>query len=115
MRSSIQEYCKKINRGLTFTGILSLFVTLLVVIFLVVIISFEQERNIQEVIYKEGVAENVQEEKNEGKPFGSRYGKTYTFKWCQGSSRISVKNKIYFSDVSEATASGYTLSKLCQK
>jgi hypothetical protein len=115
MRSSIQEYCKKINRGLTFTDILSLFVTLLVVVILVVVISMERDKNLKEVVYKESEVSVLSQENNDGKPFGSVSGKTYTFSWCQGSSRISLKNKIYFSSTGEAESSGRTLSKLCRK
>lgn len=115
MRSSIQEYCKKINRELTFVSICSLFGSLLVMVLLLFIINRQERSNFQEVIYKEGVYENTTEEKNKGKPFGSKSGKTYTFKWCQGSSRISLKNKIYFSSPLEAESTGRTLSRLCQK
>lgn len=49
------------------------------------------------------------------KPFASIHGQTYTFSWCQSSSRIVEKNRIYFTDEEEAKQKGYRLSKLCSK
>ena len=78
----------------------------------------KQEHGLQEVVYTHVSYEQTPGEAEEGKqnmPFGSRYGKTYKYVWCQGSSRISQKKKIYFSSVEDAEISGRTLSKLCKK
>ena len=49
------------------------------------------------------------------RPFASKNGKTYTYSWCQNSSVILAKNRIYFKNEQAAQASGRTLSKLCQR
>ena len=118
MGLSIQEYCKKINRELTFVDIGSIFLTLIFLALLVIVINTKRGATISPVIYKEADRVDSQElsqNGDTGKPFASKSGKTYTFEWCQGSSRISSKNKIYFSSLAEAEASGRTLSKLCKK
>lgn len=117
--SSIQDYCKKINRRITVIQIVSLSVTLLVLIGLLLFLKVERKRTIAEVVYTE--SETGQNEETNAlpsqnpRPFGSKNGKTYTFSWCQGSTRISPKNKIYFSSAVVAQQQGRTLSKLCKK
>ena len=118
MGHSIQEYCKKINRQLTFIDIGSLLLTLSVTVGLVAYISNEQKRKKVEVVYHEVKTESskVSGEKDvSSKPFGSKKGKTYTFTWCQGANKILPVNKIYFASPEEAERSGRTLSKLCKK
>lgn len=117
MASSIQEYCKKINRAVTFVDIVGLLCITIAFIVLFFIIRDKQKEVIQEVFYAEGVNVSITKEGNTNlnKPFGSKSGKTYTFSWCQASGRILAKNKIYFADEEEARTSGRTLSKLCQR
>jgi hypothetical protein len=115
MGSSIQEYCKKINRELTFVDVASLSLTFLFILFLVIFVTIQQKENVSQVVYKEGEIGSLVPKPDAGRPFGSRYGKTYTFSWCQGANRILDKNKVYFSSKESAEASGRTLSKLCQK
>lgn len=119
---SIQDYLKKINRSLTFTDILSLFVTVLLLLLLTLYISNKQARTMKPVVYQEGTEVKgsvfIQKDldtQNNGRPFASSKGKTYTFSWCQGSRVISSKNKIYFATEEEAKSTGRTLSKLCKK
>lgn len=113
--SSIQDYCKKINSRLTFTDICSLFLTLVALISLVLFLSYKERLQYKDIVYKEGEMEVVQETIKSNQPFGSKKGKTYTFSWCQGSSRILPSNVVYFSSEKDAVDSGRTLSKLCKK
>ena len=117
IRHSIQDYCRKINSRLTGFDILSLFVTVFFILALVLVIQYQRLGKIEKVVYKE--AETAPQDSivinNEGRPFGSTKGKTYTFSWCSGSKNISAKNKIYFSSQADAEKSGRTLSKLCRK
>jgi hypothetical protein len=121
MWHSIQEYCKKINRELTFIDIASVFVTLITLVLLSVIIKGNIESSPSQVVYKRGenngaLTTTGGDVTNQSeKPFASKNGKTYTFSWCQGNTRINAKNKIYFSSEDEAKRSGRYLSKLCQK
>lgn len=117
MASSIQEYCKKINRAVTFVDIIGLLCIAIAFVVLAIVIDYTKKVDPQEVVYIEraGMSGIQEEDVKPNKPFGSRSGKTYTFSWCQGSSRILAKNKIYFTNEEEAQASGRTLSKLCQR
>ncbi len=116
MKSSIQEYCKKINRELTFVSILSLFLTVVTLFALTGYLYFLQGKNRSAVMYKEtDVAMREVASLDGSRPFGSNKGTTYTFSWCQGANRILDKNKVYFSSEEEAKISGRRLSKLCQK
>lgn len=114
MGNSIQEYCKKINRHLTFIDICSLFLTLTGLLILVVTLTGKQQDSIQKVIYSEGKVKQDRGEVRAGQPFASKNGKTYTFTWCKGSSVIAAKNKLYFPSEEAAKNSGRTLSKLCK-
>lgn len=118
MESSIQEYCKKINRQITFVDIGSVFITFIFLSILAFYIHTKKMEAQKEVIYSQASGESEELEvahKNDIRPFGSKSGKTYTFSWCQGSTRILEKNKIYFTSGGQAEASGRTLSKLCKK
>ena len=122
MGLSIQDYLKKINSWLTFPDIVSLFITFTFFAVCVGYIFHMRQENTHSVIYKESSLESDlstrtknQPHVNDIRPFGSSKGKTYTFSWCQGSARISAKNKIYFVSATEAETSGRTLSKLCRK
>lgn len=119
---SIQDYCKKINRKITITDIVSLSVTVVFLLGCVVFLSLAEKKSAHKVVYKEadGALDDVQALTSSyvsptGAPFGSKKGKTYTFSWCRGSGTILDKNKIYFSSEEEAKNTGRTLSKLCQK
>ncbi len=122
MGFSIQDYLKKINSWLRFTDILSLFVTCAIIVLFTGYIQYTQRENSQSVVYREGLYEDIQSKdqhisggSNDVRPFGSIKGKTYTFSWCQGATRISTKNKIHFASEDEARSSGRTLSKLCRR
>ena len=121
MWSSIQDYCKKINREITFTTIFSLFLTAVFLVGLTIYIR-QKESSIQvSIVYTEASnSKNSTESltlapQDTSKPFGSKKGKTYTFTWCQGGNKILEKNKLYFSSEESAKTSGRTLSKLCKK
>ncbi len=122
MGLSIQDYLKKINSWLSVIDIVSIFVIFLASsVFAGYLWHKEQESRV-EVIYRVSSDENRMEESlgvgqgtDNGKPFGSRKGKTYTFSWCSGSGNIKPGNKIYFSSPTDAEANGRTLSKLCKK
>jgi hypothetical protein len=112
---SIQEYCKKINSYLTFIDIISLFVTTLALFFFLLYLYVSQKQRMQDIVYQKFTSRYSFSEKVTTAPFGSVSGKTYTFSWCSGASRISEKNKVIFSNEEEAKGSGRTLSKLCKK
>ena len=115
MGSSIQDYAKKINSRLTIFDCVSLLVTTVFLLCFLAYLYLEQKANDVPVSYIVGNEEIVSLSGAGSKPFGSKNGKTYTFSWCSGSARISVKNKIYFTNEAEAKNSGRTLSKLCIK
>ncbi len=114
---SIQDYAKKINSRLSILDVIgvsstSLILTGTTLYILTITVSAS------DVSYREG--ERVPQEASgsipdANLPFASSKGKTYTFTWCSGSSKISTKNKIYFKTEAEAIATGRTLSKLCHK
>lgn len=116
MGSSIQEYLKKINSELSIYSCASIFVTTLCML-LLVLLGSNTKASASELSYTSNQSSYsvTSGQSVESSPFASKKGKTYTFSWCQGSTRISVKNKIYFKDESTAQASGRTLSKLCKK
>jgi hypothetical protein len=115
MNNSIQEYCKKINRELTIFDVGSLAVVTLLILVLGIYLEVETTKETSEILYQESLTEGASGEEKSSLPFGSNHGKTYTFSWCQGSSRILDKNKIIFPDEEHAKKSGRTLSKLCTK
>ena len=115
MNNSIQEYGKKINRGLSIFDIGSLMAVMLGILFLNIYVDTASTSVSDGVTYQEGNSVAPSNEQEKGLPFGSKNGKTYTFSWCQGSSRILEKNKIIFATEDEAQRSGRTMSKLCQK
>lgn len=114
MWTSIQENLKKINSYISWGDCLSLLTT---TVFLATLISFlyiKKSDSYIPVKYIESGG-NTSHIDGEPRPFASIGGKTYTFSWCQGSSVISEKNKIYFKSEEDAKNSGRELSKLCQK
>jgi hypothetical protein len=118
MGFSIQDYLKKINSSLSFIDILSLLVLFLGIALFAGYIWHIQSQSPTEVVYRENAAalpEVVSSTVDDNRPFGSIKGKTYTFNWCQGSNRISLKNKIYFGSEEEAKGVGRTLSKMCKR
>ncbi len=44
----------------------------------------------------------------------SKSGSRYYFVWCSGATRISEKNKVYFSSKEDAEKKGYTLASGCK-
>ncbi len=113
--SSIQDYCKKINSRITYFDIASIAVVLIGIAVLVTYFHNEEQKMYKDVIYQEGSRTVVDVQKDSNQPFGSKTGTTYTFSWCQGSTRIKEKNKIFFSSEEDAEKEGRTLSKLCKK
>ncbi len=122
MGYSIQEYLKKINSNLSSVAILSLFVTTTILALLFVYLNHKEDKSNIGVNYVIGTElasplldKDASAKEMDPRPFGSSKGKTYTFTWCQGASRIASKNKIYFGSEEEARLVGRTLSKLCTK
>lgn len=116
MGFSIQDYLKKINSWLTRLNCLSLLVTTLSLLFFLVFLYQQQkEENIPISYIRADNKETMVLTKEDSHPFGSINGKTYTFSWCQNSSMILNKNRIYFATEQGAKQSGRVLSKLCQK
>ncbi len=114
MGSSIQDYAKKINSRLTIFDCVSLLVTAVFLLFFTFFLYKERQSNDIPVSYI--VSNQIEQTSEEGlnsRPFASKTGETYTFSWCGGSSRITVKNRIYFVNEAEAIESGRRLSKLC--
>jgi hypothetical protein len=115
MGFSIQDYLKKINSNLTMIDCVSLFFTTLT---LVLFYSFIHNRHALSHLPVSYIRQDMDiktVKKTEARPFASIKGTTYTFSWCQGSSRISANNKVFFTNEGEAKRSGRSLSKLCQK
>ncbi len=118
MGLSIQDYLKKINSGLTYTDIMSLFITCVVISLFLGYIWHVQAQERGEVVYVKSStvqSDDRASSSNEGKPFGSKNGTTYTYSWCSGSGNIKPANKIYFASSEDAEAKGKRLSKLCEK
>ena len=97
MGSSIQEIGKKINSGLSPFDSLSLSITSLFLAACAIWLMADSAKNTTPVTYIESEG-TVLGEVADNRPFGSVNGPTYTFSWCQGSSSILPKNKIYFTD-----------------
>lgn len=114
MVHSIQDYLRKINSTLTRIDCISLLLTCLIVICFVAYLKDKQAQH-GSVSYIAGTEQASDAPKVDPRPFASSKGKTYTFTWCQNSTAIAIKNKIYFVDEAAAQQSGRTLSKLCQK
>jgi hypothetical protein len=118
MLSSIQDYARNINSRLSWVDVASVLILTIFLAFLALFLYFKKERGSALPTY---IASNGQGEGevrgtfSDARPFASIHGKTYTFSWCNGSSNISAKNKIYFTNEEGAQATGRTLSKLCQK
>ena len=116
MGSSIQDYAKKINSRLSFFDCMSILITTVFILLFSVFLYNEKKNNdipVSYIVNEEGLNSIVMHD--EVLPFASINGKTYTFSWCSGSSRISAKNRIYFKNEAEALATGRSLSKLCKK
>lgn len=117
MGSSIQDYLKKINSRLSFFDCISFLVVTIFLGSFSLFLYKEKEKDSIPLIYITNNKEDFSESRDitYSRPFGSISGLTYTFSWCQGAGRISLKNKIYFSTKEEAEAKGRKLSKLCKK
>jgi capsular polysaccharide biosynthesis protein len=118
MAGSIQEFCKKINSRISLIDIVAILFVFFFLLVAVTLIGQKKSENSTNVVYEEGVFEGVEGKSKDialNQPFGSKYGTTYTFTWCQGSGRILEKNRVYFSSTQDAEASGRRLSKLCKK
>jgi hypothetical protein len=117
MGFSIQDYAKKINSRVSLLDCVSISVTTVFLLIFLGFLSIQQKNESIPVSYEVGKENfsSLVSATEDPRPFASRLGKTYTFSWCGGANRITIKNKIYFSDEDEAIQSGRTLSKLCQK
>jgi hypothetical protein len=121
---SIQEYGKKINSLITIYDIVSLGIICSVLGGFVTYINHINKENYTPVYYVTYTNNNVfktsltleesVDVSRDSRPFASKKGRTYTFSWCNGATRISTKNKIFFKSEAEAKQSGRTLSKLCK-
>ncbi len=109
---SIQDIVKNINRRLTFYDILALLVLAALLFILTVAIKAGTPPTV--VSYEKGVDETSSFDSAPSAIFASVSGKTYTYSWCQGASRIKEENKIFFQSEDEAKRTGRTLSKLCK-
>ncbi len=109
---SIQDIVKNINRRLTFYDILALIVLTILLVILTFAIKIEAEPTV--VSYEEGAVESFSPDSAPSAIFASVSGKTYTYSWCQGASRIKEQNKIFFKNEEEAKRTGRILSKLCK-
>lgn len=107
----IQDFVKRINSAISFSHILSLFFTFAVLLGFFVYIDIRNDELARTLTYTEGQVEEVSAVKE---IFASKNGKTYTYSWCSGASRILDKNKIYFATEGDAEKTGRTLSKNCK-
>lgn len=112
MRHSIQEIIKKINSRLSAYDTASIAVASFFLIMLALYVVEKNDSARKGIAYQE---EEVYPEEQEGRPFASRNGPTYTYSWCSGADKIKPGNKVFFRDAEEAEKSGRTLSKLCQR
>ena len=110
---SIQDIVKNINRRLSFYDILAL----LVLVLLLFILTFAIKAGVEPttVSYEEGADDSASLDTVPSAIFASVSGKTYTYSWCKGASRIKESNKVYFSSETEAKSTDRRLSKLCQR
>lgn len=115
MKSSIQDYLKKINSSITWLACFGLFVTALFLGVFTGFLYFQQKKVNKEVVYLQKEYEESFVKAVDTRPFGSKNGKTYTFSWCSRSNVILEKNKVYYANEEDAKSSGRLLSKLCQK
>ncbi len=115
MGNSIQDYAKKINSKITIFDIGSLLAVLIFIGIYSFYVINENKKNDIPVSYIKGNVSDFSYKKEDVRPFASIHGETYTFLWCQGSSRISEKNRVYFENEEQAKAKGLRLSKLCGK
>ncbi len=109
---SIQDIVKNINRRLSFYDILAL----LVLVLLLFILTFAIKAGVEPttVSYEEGADDSASLDTVPSAIFASVSGKTYTYSWCKGASRIKEQNKIFFQNEKEAEKTGRILSKLCK-
>lgn len=111
--SSIQEYCKKINSAISKYDIYGLTFVVAVLLVLYVYILTHEVNKKKEVTFSHLEASSSLENTTRNAPFGSKNGKTFTYAWCKGSTRIKEANKVYFGSKEQAEKSGRSLSKLC--
>jgi hypothetical protein len=113
MISSIQEYLKKINRGIRKLSIYSILITTAIIIAFVVYLYKSKTNNY--ITYTKVTKELENALTVDPRPFASVSGDTYTFIWCKNASNILIKNRLYFTNQDEAIKSGRIISKFCQK
>jgi hypothetical protein len=111
--NSIQEKLEKINSRISPKDIVALFLITITAIGLLAVIAHDSNKEDGVVVYEEASFGSGGGGSGNVKPFGSKGGSTYTFSWCQGSTRILEKNKIYFTSERDAQQSGRTLSRMC--
>lgn len=113
--SIIQDFAKRINSGITVFHILSLLVTCISIFGISLYIQRQKSHHNTRLIYTEGKYAENDTAVDQGRLFASKNGKTYTYAWCSGASRILDKNKIYFTSEEAAKKTGRTLSKNCNR
>ncbi len=111
---SIQDILRNINRSLTWYDIVSVALLFVLALSLFLFLKKEESARYGNLEYIENTAEITDRTNATSKIFASKNGKTYTYAWCQGASRIKEANKIFFTNEETAKRSGRTLSKLCQ-
>lgn len=110
----IQDFVKRINSTISLSHIFSLLVTFIVLLGFFVYIHQKKDSLASLLTYTEG-EESVNKDTGDlSQLFASKNGKTYTYSWCSGASRILDKNKIYFATEEDAKRTGRTLSKNCK-
>ncbi|MEN9881549.1 MAG: hypothetical protein RLZZ308_732 [Candidatus Parcubacteria bacterium] len=112
---SIQDYLKNINSKISVVDLISIFLSCLIISALFCVVYKERQRTQIPIVYSKGDSYYEKAVTSPSLPFASKYGKTYTYTWCSGASRIVKKNIIYFSSEEEAIKSGRVLSKLCKR
>lgn len=113
--SIIQDFAKRINSSITVFHILSLLVTCLSIFGLSLYIQGQKSHQGTPFTYTEGKYRDNDSTVSQGQLFASKNGKTYTYAWCSGASRILDKNKIFFANEQDAEKTGRTLSKNCNR
>lgn len=111
---SIQDILRNINRRLSVYDIYALICLLFILLGLIFMIRTKETMLSAPLVYNVAEEGSYFEASDSSHIFASVSGKTYTYSWCQGASRIKEENKIFFKNEDEAKRTGRTLSKLCK-
>ncbi len=72
------------------------------------------------LLYIASLFPSVRVEKGEGVMaggglyIGSKVSKKFGYPWCNGPSRVSSKNRVFFTDLGDAYMLGYIPTKVCK-